>query len=265
MSLRWRPIILIVFIIAVLSGVHFLRPIPQDPSYHLFADTRTILGIANFFDVLSNLPFLVVGVLGLAYTIPKRQKAAFGENYERWPYIIFFIGIALTCLGSAYYHWSPNNRTLVWDRLPMAIAFMAIFAGTLNDRIGPRIGTFCLAPLLLIGILSVVKWYLGELSGAGDLRLYAVVQFNTIIAVFLLIVLFPARYSHTGWLIAGTGTYVMAKILESLDKPIFSISPVSGHTLKHLSASLTAFCILEMLRRRTAIKEGTACAKCLSS
>jgi hypothetical protein len=247
----WRIPLFVLFTLAVLVGAFSLHPIPQDPAYHLFADNRPLFGIPNYFDVISNLLFLVAGIWGLIFIVPRRQTLlAFRENYERWPYIIFFFGIALTGLGSAYYHWSPNNRTLVWDRLPMAIAFMGIFAGTLGDRISARAGRLWLIPMLGIGIFSVLYWHSGELKGQGDLRLYVVVQYFTIAAVYLLTFLFPARYTHAGWLFAGGGAYVLAKVLEQMDQQIFDIWKISGHTLKHLAASLTAFCIVGMLKQR---------------
>src|SRR5262245_15202615 len=50
--------------IVALGLVFCLSPIPQDLSYHTFADDRTMLGVPNFLNVASNLPFIVVGVLG---------------------------------------------------------------------------------------------------------------------------------------------------------------------------------------------------------
>jgi hypothetical protein len=250
MRFRRRTFIFLGFTIAAFVRVLFLPRIAQNPAYHKFIDSRSMLGIPNFFDVISNLLFFAAGLWGLILTIPRRQTQAFQEAYERWPYAVFFLGITLTCFGSAYYHWSPTNQTLVWDRLPMAIGFMGIFAGTLGDRIGPRIGRLCLAPLLAFGIISVLYWHFSEMKGVGDLRPYVVVQFYTIAAVFLLIFLFPARYTHAGWLIAGGGAYGLAKIFEAWDRRIFGIFPISGHTLKHLFASVTAFCIIIMLRQR---------------
>jgi hypothetical protein len=253
MRMQWRLLAFLGFTLAVLIGVFFLHRIPQNPAYHLFADSRSIWGIPNFFNVISNLPFFVAGMWGLIHTIPNRQTQAFREKYERWPYIVFFLGLALTCFGSAYYHWAPDNRALAWDRLPMTVGFIGIFAGTIGDRIGPRIGRVCLAPMLVFGISSVLYWYFSEMKGVGDLRPYVVVQFYTIVAVILLVILFPARYTHAGWLIAGGGAYVLAKVFEALDKPIFDLTKISGHTLKHLAASLTAIWIGIMLRRRAAI------------
>jgi hypothetical protein len=255
MRIQWRLFVFLGFALAVLIGVFSFHRIPQNPAYHLFADSRSIWGIPNFFNVISNLPFFVAGMLGLIYTIPKRQTPAFREKYERVPYVVFFVGIAFTCFGSAYYHWSPDNRTLAWDRLPMTVGFMGIFAGTLGDRIGPRIGRVCLAPMLVFGISSVLYWYFSEMAGVGDLRPYVVVQFFTIAAVLLLVLLFPARYTHANWLMAGGGAYALAKVFEALDKPIFDLTRISGHTLKHLAAFATAVCIGIMLRRRTTINK----------
>ena len=46
---------------------------------------------------------------------------------------MLFLGIALTGFGSSYYHWDPNDRTLFWDRLPMALSFMAILAIVIGE------------------------------------------------------------------------------------------------------------------------------------
>jgi hypothetical protein len=253
MSLGKRIYIFLFFTLAVFVGVCFLPRIPQDPDYHLFADTRMIFGIPNFFDVLSNLPFLIGGIWGFMHILPRRQGMAFREKHERWPYLTFFLGFALTCFGSAYYHLFPENGTLVWDRLAMVVVCIGILAGTLNDHIGPRVGTFCLGPMLGLGILSVIYWYFTELNGLGDLRPYIIVQFYTLAALLLLTLLFPARYTHSGWLLAGGMAYLAAKGLELFDKELFDLSGISGHTFKHLAASLAAVCIVQMIVRRSPI------------
>ena len=52
--------------VAVIIGLFaFTSPIPQDPAYHLFVDTREIFGVSNFWNVASNLPFLLVGIAGI--------------------------------------------------------------------------------------------------------------------------------------------------------------------------------------------------------
>jgi hypothetical protein len=254
MSPGKRIYIFLLFTLAVFLGVCFLPRIPQDPDYHLFADTRMIFGIPNFFDVLSNLPFLIGGIWGFMHILTQRQGTAFREKHERWPYLTFFLGFVLTCFGSAYYHLFPENGTLVWDRLAMAVVCIGILAGTLNDYIGSRVGTFCFIPMLGFGIFSVTYWYVTELNGLGDLRPYIIVQFYTLAALLLLALLFPARYTHSGWLLAGGMAYLAAKGLEILDKQFFSLLKISGHTLKHLVASLAAVCIVQMLARRRPVE-----------
>jgi hypothetical protein len=156
----------------------------------------------------------------------------------------------LTCFGSAYYHWSPDNSTLFWDRLPMAVCFIGIFAGVIGDRFSAKASRLWLWPMLALGVFSVFYWRFSELNGVGDLRPYVVVQFYTLAAICLLIILFPSRYTRSGWLIAGGAAYIAAKILEALDHEIFSVVGISGHTLKHLAAAATGFCIVAMLKRR---------------
>jgi hypothetical protein len=51
----------------LITGAFLLDPIAQDPAYHLFADTRQYLGIANFWNVVSKMLFLYAGNSGLQY------------------------------------------------------------------------------------------------------------------------------------------------------------------------------------------------------
>src|SRR4029077_13777309 len=121
--------------ITVLGIVLFLPPVRQDQAYHSFADQREFRGIPNFLNVVSNLPFFVVGLLGLQFVRSHgKDRQTFLDGMERWPFLVLFIGVALTAFGSGYYHWSPDNDRLVWDRLPMAISFMAFFASMIAER-----------------------------------------------------------------------------------------------------------------------------------
>lgn len=230
-----------------------LHPIAQDLSYHDFADQRTMLGIPNALDVLSNIPFLLVGAWGLAFLWRDRSAGAspsFLTPEERWPYWILFAGVSLTAFGSAYYHWRPDNATLFWDRLPMTIAFMALLSSVIAERISLAGGRRLLLPLLLVGVLSTLYWRVGEQHGAGDLRPYALVQFGSLVLVPAMVWLFPARYTGTADLFGVLGWYALAKVFETFDHQIFSMIGVSGHTLKHLASAVGAWWILRMIKRR---------------
>jgi len=48
-----------------------LPPIPQDPAYHKFADSRVFLGMPNVLDVLSNIPLVILGLIGIALCVQK--------------------------------------------------------------------------------------------------------------------------------------------------------------------------------------------------
>jgi hypothetical protein len=242
--------------IVALGAIFCLPPLPQDPSYHAFADHRTMLGVPNLLNVASNLAFVVVGVLGLWLLLrydAVRPEGPPLEGAERWPLLVLFAGILLTGFGSSYYHLDPNNDRLVWDRLPMTVAFMGLFASTIGERIGVRAGAWLLGPLVWLGIVSVFSWHWGERRGAGDLRLYFFVQFYPLVTIPLLLCLFPARYTRAGDVLVALGWYLLAKVAEigAVDHGIYGAGQlVSGHTLKHLAAAAGAFWLFLMVRYR---------------
>ena len=245
--------VLLVFTAVMASICCAVPRTPQPQSYHLFADRRTILGIPNFGDVVSNLPFAVVGICGLVFLLRlsnKRTSVAFVDRREIWPYLFAFAGLLLTAFGSSYYHLAPDNERLVWDRLPMTITFMAMVAAVVTERINVRLGLWLLPFLLLIGLASVSQWYWSETKGVGDLRFYAAVQVYSALVILLALFL-PQRYTRGSDFGLVFGFYALAKALEFFDKPVFaSLRVVSGHSLKHLAAAAAGFCILRMLQNR---------------
>jgi len=251
---RTRLWILAAFTLSTILITSLLPRIPQNPAYHRFADQRAFFGIQNCLNVISNTPFLLVGALavGFLFRRPSRvEKSAFIDPLERWPYAVFFLGVALTSIGSTYYHLAPSNGTLIWDRLPMTIAFVSFFAAVVAERISLKAGIWMLPALTLVGISSVAYWNFTEIHGKGDLRPYGYVQAYPLLGVPLIILLFPASYTRTADLLSVGGIYVLAKLFELLDRPIFDLGHfVSGHTLKHLTAALSAYWALRMLRLR---------------
>jgi hypothetical protein len=160
----------------------------------------------------------------------------------------------VTGIGSAYYHADPNNDRLVWDRAALTIAFMALFTAVLTERLGAGFGGWLLGALVAVGVASVLYWHWTEQQGAGDLRFYYVVQFFPLLALPVLLLFFPARYTGTAALVAMLACYVIAKVMELMDGQIYAQGGfVSGHTLKHLIGGLSAYFILHMLQRRRPI------------
>jgi hypothetical protein len=238
---RLRPHLLVAIALALTLAMLAQPPIPQPLSYHRFADTRALLGVANFWNVASNLPFLLVGVAGLAWWARHRAWIA---PQLRAAWAILWLGVALVGLGSSWYHLAPSNPTLVWDRLPMTIAFMAFFAIILAEHIDLRLSKL-LWPLLVAGVLSVVYW-----QRTDDLRPYALVQFLPVLLIPLVLLLYPRKGSGAVW--AALGFYVLAKLLEHFDPQIHAAlgQQMSGHSLKHVAAAAGMHALLVGLRAR---------------
>ncbi len=236
---------LIALAIITILVLALIPPIAQDPAYHHFVDTRGLWGIPNAGDVLGNAAFLVAGFYGLYHMrrYPSPQP-------EKMMWYVFFSGVAVVALGSGYYHLSPNNATLVWDRLPMTIAFMSLFALIIRERIHPKAGLWLFPVLLIAGLASVWYWEYTESLGRGDLRPYAFIQFFPIVAIILILALFPAQHRGTRYIAYTLGWYIVAKVLEHYDHTVFELTwhTVSGHTLKHIAAAIGAGCMVGYYR-----------------
>jgi hypothetical protein len=236
-----------------------MPPIPQPAEYHQFADRRSYFGIPNFFDVISNIVLLFVGMAGLIFLLHPHGLPAsrtFVALPERWPYLILFLSVLAAGFGSAYYHWLPDNERLVWDRLPMATGFMALLAALLVERISPKVGLRLLPVLLMTGAGSVLHWYWSEQLGAGNLNFYIVVQFCSLLIILLLVTFFPPRYTRGTDIYMVIAWYGLAKLAELADQEIYALGQViSGHTAKHLLAALAVYWILRMLQKRGPLPE----------
>ena len=227
--------------------------IPLGAGYHNFADTQTMFGLPHALDVLSNLPFFVVGVWGIFWLLGESSRLSFVDKRERIPYLVFFTGVALTGIGSFWYHLSPSNSRLPWDLLPMTCAFVSLVVAVFMERVNATVGLVCLTPLLLLGIAGVAEWYFSEAQGRGNYKFYLFVQFFSPVVLALIVGLFPPRYSGIGYMAMAFGLFVAAKLFEYFDRQIYlSGKIVSGHSLKHVTAAVSCYLILRMLQVRHA-------------
>lgn len=238
-------VILILVISAISMIFVFLHnPVAQDPGYHFFYDQRMFFGIPNFFNVITSIPFLLVGIMGLKWLAKSSNKKY--KQEINLSYSTLFLGVSLVAIGSGYYHLWPSNETLVWDRLPMTIAFMALFSIIIGEFISTRFGKPLLLTLLIFGLTSVVYWHYTEIQNNGDLRFYMLVQFLPLLLIPIILLFFNPSFTLPGgyWLLLSA--YILAKVLEEYDSEVFNILPLlSGHSLKHLVA---AFGVLLLIK-----------------
>jgi len=247
----WRLALLVLLVVGSFAAVMSLPapPLAQAHGYPGFADRRSFLGIPNFANVASNLAFLVVGCAGLWLSFSRRVDGA------RASWSVFFLGVALVSVGSAYYHWAPRNDTLVWDLFPITIGFMALFAALLCERVSARSERWLLGPAILVGLTSVLYWRFFD-----DLRPYVWIQLVALLMIPAALVLFRRDRGGDRFLVIGFACYALAKGAEADDHPIFGLTGgwISGHTLKHLLAALACFAIYAMLKQRMRVPSAPA-------
>ncbi|MBM3345681.1 MAG: alkaline phytoceramidase [Betaproteobacteria bacterium] len=263
-ALRWRLAVLAAVALAATVAMLAQDPIPQPESFHNFADARTLFGVPNFWNVASNLVFLATGAHGLAEYARCRPVL---DPPLRPAYLTVYIGSLLICLGSGWYHLAPDTPRLTWDRLPIAMTFMGVFAVVVGEYLGPRWGRHLLAPLLAAGLLSVAHWHFSEAVGRGDLRYYALVQVVPLLLVPLILILFrpvASLNAQSGPLPAAylwgvVMLYGVAKASEVYDPELLQITGLSGHTLKHLFAG-TGVWLFVLAMRRKRLRQATISA-----
>ncbi|TCJ18573.1 alkaline phytoceramidase [Parasulfuritortus cantonensis] len=230
-------------------GMAAYGPIAQLPDYHRFADQSSWLGIGHAADVLSNVGFAAVALWGGGVLYARRGHAAYAAGRHGWA--LFLVGLLLTAAGSTYYHLAPDDFRLVWDRLPIALACAGLLAAVRAEtRPGGRSGAAA-AGLGLFAVAAVAWWYFSGLHGVGDLRPYLLLQ---ALPMFL-IPLWQAGYGRERGERLRFGLallcYVLAKLAELADHALLDLTGcLSGHTLKHILATLAAALLVAALVRR---------------
>lgn len=238
--LPWpEGLILLLLAISVCYG-----PISQPSHYHDFADIRAGFGLPYAADVLSNLGFAIVGLLGLRTQIKQGRQ---WQSVAVWQgYTLFFAALLATAAGSALYHLAPDNARLVWDRLPIALACAGLLAAVWAQTRGAS--RLLPSALALLAGLSVLWWRYTDLHGAGDLRPYLLIQLLPLLLIPLLQWQYRRPLRERRLFGLAILAYVAAKGFELADLAVFAaLGVVSGHTLKHLFATLAAWLIWRLL------------------
>jgi hypothetical protein len=237
---RWLPMMVLVVVAGVMVG---WGRIPQAAHYHQFADTRPLLGVANGGDVLSNLAFAVVAAWGIAWL------ARAGTGTRLAPSIaglwIFMVALALTSLGSGYYHLAPENDRLVWDRLPIALACAGLLGASYTRTHDTPLTLTIPFALAAFGVATVYWWAATEARGVGDLRPYILLQGAPLVLVPLWQWQAGSPRRERAAFAIAVLVYVLAKVAELNDRAIFeALGVLSGHTLKHLLAAVASAFII---------------------
>ena len=262
-----REITLAIVTLVLLAAIPWLPHVAQDPGYHRFADTRTLFGIVNAMDTLSNLAFIGVGMTGVWLLLTGRLQPATSAAGATAG--LFFIGLVATGLGSGWYHAQtpPDDAGLAVDRYGMVIAFAGVLGLAAAHKVSERAG-WSMGWVTLVAGTAAVWWW----TRHGDLAPYAVMQFGGML-VLVMILFWRSESTGPNWGLL-VGCYALAKVFEAVDAQIFHLTAqiVSGHTLKHLAAAgagvavimpmlshggqIAATCARGQARRGGAIKSG---------
>jgi hypothetical protein len=203
-----------------------MNKITLPKGYHNFADKRTMNGLPNAMNVLSNL-FIIIPVI---YLLKHKTENNTNNN-------LLIIHITLLSLASAYYHYNPSVKSIFWDIL-MISTLSIIVLNIINEY-------KCGILFYILGILSVVYW-----KQTGDIRLYLLILIGVPIIFFL------KYYDNEEDDETKKNLYiilfftVLYRFVEYYDHQIYKLTNnmVSGHTLKHIFAGLSILYIVKLLK-----------------
>ena len=223
--------------------------VPQAVHYHDFADQRAWGGLHNAMDVLSNLPFLVIGLLGCWLAVWRAPKAVQASGARPWLALVFG-GLVMTAIGSSYYHLAPSDWRVFWDRMGMVPVFAGVLGLAVESVLQQRAAVVTAALALLGGPIALWVWL-----QTGQLLPWAVLQGGGMVLLLALAIAQwrkPVAAPRIQWPLAAlVAWYALAKVLELGDTAIWAASAhsVAGHGLKHVAAALALVPLLQTVQR----------------
>lgn len=240
---------------ALLLGVLALAApaLPQPAHYHDFADQRAWGPLPHALDVLSNLPFALWGVAGL-WTLARALRLRAVDGVQVGLAALFFAGLMVTAGVSSCYHWQPDDAGLAWDRGGMVLAFAGLLGLAARQAVSRRAGIALAAAVLALGLAAVAHW-----AVSGNFLPWALLQGGGMVFIGLaawLRPVLPESGLPIRWALV-IALYALAKGLELADQLVFELTGhlVSGHSLKHIVASFSAWPVLLALKAALAAAE----------
>lgn len=223
--------------------------VEQYANYHAFADQRTLWDLPYAMDVLSNIPFAILGMWGLLRLGPSTSQRPLA--------MLFFGGLLLTALCSSYYHLQPDDMGLTIDRLGMLAPFAGLMGLAVADRVGMRAGQATAIAVLALGPVAVGVWAL-----TGNLLPWSILQGGGMVLIVCVALRRPLVGAWGMPLLAVIGWYVLAKALELADDQVLAMTHdlVSGHTLKHIAAAMAAWPVIAVMQNGAKIRSWSRAA-----
>ena len=235
-----------------------MPPVALDISPYHFACDGEIFGIPHFWNLLTNVPLLLLGVHGLR----RARKLARDGRAVSFNWIGIWISTIAIGLGSIAYHGWLTPWGLALDRIAISglIAFFLAHTADVALGIGPsRRLSF---GLLVACQATVLVWILG-----GTAWIYGVLQAVGGVAVL-------AVFVRGGWRARrGLGPlsvsprpvylfalcYGLAKLFELYDEPVCELTGfLGGHPIKHVFSALGILAFGRMMTAPRAVAASLA-------
>lgn len=250
LSTRCALALLGAMLFASLMGLLAWGPVGYPAPNHRLTDSRSVLGLAHGWTVLSLLPLLSVTV---AAAVGLQRRRAGGPRWRAWR--LFFGAAALATAIGGLDHLAPSDTGFLLAQVVTASACAVLSLIFLAERLGPR----WVAPGLLAA--AVASGPLGGLAcaasaawlGGPDLRWLLWLEYLPVLLVPLGVWgLRSDGLRARDWTVALLW-FAAAKLVDGADVLTWQASggSISGHALHHLPlAACVGWLAWRVLRQR---------------
>jgi len=183
--------------------------------------------------------------------VSQQKSYAFEFEWERVAPTVFFSGVLIQGVVSIWFHIEPNATRLIWDQFPMTFVFMGVFGTLIGDRIQSHTMK-AYGPLLFLASVSAGWWIWTIVNGDGfDLRPYLFAQFFPLLAMLIVLIFFPGRYTHEKDYWKALLFYSCSEFFGAYDRQTFDILKIiSGETIEHILVAGGVWQLLLMFQNR---------------
>ena len=244
------PLFLFLGLVILLIGCLFSLPsIPLTIQHHQFASQVSYWGIPAFTLIFSSLCLVSVGVFGLI----KHTRYTLNTDLITG-LITFLIALILSGIGSAIYHWNPQDQTILFKQIPISILCMGLSFSLLVSQSKLASWGWFYGLMMAYAILSPIYGIY-----AHQVQIYYATQFFPIALMILLIARIWSS-SYTTSLIYGVIFLVLGKGAEISDHEIYQWTTqwVDGQMCANLLYALgyfKAFQFFSQMRPRELLVE----------
>jgi hypothetical protein len=221
---------------------------------HSYTDQRSLCGLNNAFNVLSNLVLIAAGCYWLNWIFRTKNISLKCRKglYETRLYATFFAAVILAGIQSAWYHLFQSQLGLLGTYLLSNIVMLSLLSAIIAERVNLRIGLHSCIPFIFISMLISFYWYIYQTDNQLSHLWYFLTYLIPSLSIMTIIVARPKYGGIKHITFAFCNTFIALGV-SCLDEAIYTLTRhmISGQSLHNIYLGIAAIYIGCYLEQRS--------------